>query len=59
MTDKLNADARIKMAIGTQFVEIQLLQDRIAELEQHLAATSAQLAEAEAKLAGGEKDEPA
>lgn len=47
MTEKLNADARVKMAIGSQFVEIQVMQDRIEELSNQLADAVVKIAELE------------
>lgn len=34
---QLNADARIKLTIGTQFVENNILQDQIVELRKTIA----------------------
>jgi hypothetical protein len=51
VTEKLNADARVKMAIGTQFVEIQIMQDRIDDLTAQLADHAKQVADRDAKIA--------
>lgn len=55
MGDKMNADARIRMAIGDQFVMIQILQDQVEELTQQLADQMAQVAQRDAKIAEYEK----
>ncbi|MBW7968106.1 hypothetical protein [Bradyrhizobium sp. BR 10289] len=40
----LDADARIKLTIGSQFCDLQILQDKVAALEAQLAAKDAELA---------------
>lgn len=45
MANHPDADARIKLTIGTQFVDIQLLQDRVADLTSQVAERDAIIAE--------------
>jgi hypothetical protein len=47
MAEKLNAEGRIRMAIGDQFVQIQILQDQVDGLTQQLADAVTKIAELE------------
>lgn len=51
MSDRMNADARVKLTLGTQFVELQLLQDQVDELRLLLARRDAEIGELKAAAA--------